>query len=168
MKTEYLHILILMLFVSCSANENSKIVNNELDQLIATSQDTMDILNVYELNIKEGDLKAIRTTWSEDARWLNAFGRVFVGRDTIINWLEYLYRMPGYAASNISRQDNPEIKFLRPDVVIIHEYHEREGQIINNQVTPTRKINTTYVLTKENGIWLIRDKVTMDERERSN
>ena len=75
---------------------------------------------------------------------------------------------PGYAASNISLQDDPEIKFLRPDVVVIHEYHEREGQLINNQVTPTRKINSTYILTKENGIWLIRDKVTMDERERSN
>lgn len=148
--------------------DDSRTTTSELNELIATSQDTMEILNVYKLNITERDLKVIQTTWSEDARWLNAFGRVFVGRDAIMNWLEYLYGMPGYAASHISRQDNPEIKFLRPDVVVIHEYHEREGQIINNQVTPTRKINSTYILTKENGIWLIRDKVTMDERERSN
>jgi hypothetical protein len=129
----------------------------------------MDIVHVYYLNIADkGDLNALKNTWSEDARWLNAFGRVFVGRDTVISWLNSLYKNPGYAVSHISRQDNPEIKFLRPEVVVIHEYHEREGQVIKNQVTPTRKIISIYILTKENGIWLIRDKVTMDERERTN
>ena len=168
MKTEYFRFLILILFISCTAKENKNTTNNELNHRMTTSQDTIDVLNVYKLNISESDLKVIETTWSEDARWLNAFGRVFVGRDTVINWLDYLYKMPGYAASEITRQDNPEIKFLRPDVAVIHEYHERKGQIINNEITATRKINTTYILTKENGIWLIRDKVTMDERERSN
>ena len=167
MKTEYFQFLILILFVSCTGKENSQETDIALDQLTATAQDTLEVLNVYQLNIKQGDLNVIGTTWSEDARWLNAFGRVFVGRDAIINWLEYLYAEPGYAASNISRQDNPEIKFLRPDVVVVHEYHEREGQIINEVVTPTRRINTTYIITKENGTWLLRDKVTMDERERT-
>ena len=49
----------------------------------------------------------------------------------------------------------------------MHEYHERDGQIINNELTPTRRINNTYVMSKEKGAWQIRDKVTMDERERS-
>jgi hypothetical protein len=126
------------------------------------------VLNVYRLNIQEGNLDAIKTTWAEDARWLNAFGRVFVGRDTVISWLKYLYAMPGYAASSITRQDEPQITFIRPEVAILHEYHEREGQIINAVVTPTRRINTTYILSKEKGAWLIRDKVTMDERGQSN
>ena len=73
--------------------------------------------------------------------------------------------MPGYAASRITRRNDPQIAFIRPDVAILHEYHEREGQIINDKITPTRKVNTTYILSKEKGIWLIRDKVTMDERE---
>jgi hypothetical protein len=155
--------------VGCTTKENNKSNYNTNEQIIATAQDSIDILNIYNLNIADkGDLNALKKTWSEDARWLNAFGRVFIGRDTIISFLNYLYKQPGYAVSNISRQENPDIKFLRPDVVVIHEYHEREGQLINNQVTPTRKINSTYILTKENGIWLIRDKVTMDERERTN
>jgi len=169
MKAKFFSYLMFIFFIGCVTKENSKSNFTANNQLIATSQDSIDVLNVYNLNIGDkGDLNALKKTWSEDARWLNAFGRVFVGRDTVIGWLDYLYKQPGYAASNISLQDDPEIKFLRPDVVVIHEYHEREGQLINNQVTPTRKINSTYILTKENGIWLIRDKVTMDERERSN
>ena len=130
-----------------------------------TSQDTIDVLNVYKLNIEEGNLDTLQTTWAKDARWLNAFGRVFVGKDTVKSWLKHLYSMPGYAASRIIRRDDPQIAFIRPDVAVLHEYHEREGQIINGKIMPTRKINTTYILSKEKGIWLIRDKVTMDERE---
>ena len=130
-----------------------------------TSQDTIDVLNVYKLNIEEGNLNTIQTTWAEDGRWLNAFGRVFVGKDSVISWLKRLYSQPGYAASRIARRDDPQIAFLRPDVAVLHEYHEREGQIINGKITATRKVNTTYILSKEKEIWLIRDKVTMDERE---
>ena len=137
----------------------------QLRTLNTTSQDTIDILNVYKLNIEEGNLDTIQTTWAKDGRWLNAFGRVFVGRDTVISWLKLLYSMPGYAASRITRRDDPQINFIRQDVAVLHEYHERYGQIIDGKITPTRKVNTTYILSKEKGTWLIRDKVTMDERE---
>lgn len=79
-----------------------------------------------------------------------------------------LHNNPGYSVSTASNYDDPEIKFLRPDIAVVHQYHEREGQIINGVVTPTRRIKTTYIMSKENGTWLLRDKVTMDERERSN
>lgn len=168
MRIRYFSFLLIILFASCARKENNK-SNYENTQLFVTAQDSADILSVYNLNIADkGDLIALEKTWSEDARWLNAFGRVFYGRDTVMKFLDYLYKQPGYAVSTVGRQDDPEIKFLRPDVAIIHEYHEREGQKINDQLTPTRKINSTYILTKENGAWLIRDKVTMDERERSN
>ena len=168
MKTQSLIFLLPILCFSCSANAQSGSNAQTPNQEVGTKQDTLDILAIYRLNIEDkGDLRILQETWSADARWVNAFGRVFTGRDTIMNWLDALYRRPGYAASYIARQDDPEIRFLRPDVVIVHEYHEREGQIINDQVTPTRKIHSTYLLTKENGKWLIRDKVTMDERARS-
>ena len=151
-------LLLIIALASCNPKK-------QLSTLNITSQDSIDVLNVYKLNIEEGNLDTIQTTWAEDGRWLNAFGRVFVGRDTVISWLKHLYSMPGYAASRITRRNDPQIAFIRPDVAILHEYHEREGQIINDKITPTRKVNTTYILSKEKGIWLIRDKVTMDERE---
>lgn len=162
-------VLAIAVFAGCVPKDSSNKKPEEFstNTMAMTSQDTIDLLNIYRLNIEEGKIDAIQTTWSEDARWLNAFGRVFIGRDTVISWLRFLWSEPGYAASRITRQDEPKITFIRPDVAVIHEYHEREGQVINAVVTPTRKINTTYILSKEKGTWLIRDKVTMDERERS-
>lgn len=169
MKKGFIFLLIIA-FASCDPKKHAKQIDAEFRSSTwnTTSQDTFDVLNVYKLNIEEGNLDVIRTTWAKDGRWLNAFGRVLVGRDSVIGWLKYLYSMPGYAASSITRQDNPHITFIRPDVAVLHEYHEREGQIINDEITPTRKINTTYILSKEKEIWLIRDKVTMDERELPN
>ncbi|HET9431950.1 MAG TPA: DUF4440 domain-containing protein [Chitinophagaceae bacterium] len=162
--------LAITALISCESKKQDKQIDKEINRgtIAITARDTTDVLNIYKLNIEEGNLNSIQTTWAADARWLNAFGKVFVGRDTIIAWLKNLYSMPGYAASKITRQDDPQINFIRPDVAVVHEYHEREGQIINDVVTPKRKINTTYILSKEKGTWLIRDKVTMDERERSN
>ncbi|SIO02191.1 nuclear transport factor 2 family protein [Algoriphagus halophilus] len=131
-------------------------------------QDSLDIKNIITIQTKSGNFEEREKIWSEDGRWLQAFGRVFHGKDTIINFIKFLHANPGYAQSIAKNYSDPEIKFLRPDVVVVHQYHEREGQVINEVVTPTRRVNTTYIITKENGVWLLRDKVTMDERERPN
>ena len=123
-------------------------------------------MNIIKIQTTVGNFEERKNIWSEDGRWLQAFGRVFHGRDTINNFIKYLHANTGYTASQISVLSDPEIKFLRPDVAVVHQHTVREGQIINDVVTPARKINTTYIITKENGIWLLRDKVTMDERER--
>ena len=162
--------LALFILISCKHGEDSKLVNREvsLENAIVTSQDTADVLKTYHQSLNVDNDSINKLVWAQDARWLQAFGRVFKGRDTIISFTRHLNRSPGYAVSKVSRQDDTEVTFIRQDVAIVHEYHEREGQVINGQVTPTRRINTTYVLSKENGIWKIRDKVTMDERERTN
>jgi len=169
MKRMFIFLAILIL-VSCRQAGDSKQANRgaNLESGMVTSQDTADVLKTYHqsLNIENDSINKI--IWAQDARWLQAFGRVFKGRDTIISFTKYLNRSPGYAVSRVSRQDDAEITFIRPDVAVLHEHHEREGQIINGLITSTRKINTTYILSKENGVWKIRDKVTMDERERTN
>jgi len=131
------------------------------------AQDTLDILEILEIHQSSSNSGERERTWAEDGRWLQAFGRLFHGRDSIVSFEKVLHANPGWAASHVSVRRDPEIRVLRPDVVVIHQYSEREGQIINDVITPTRKINTTYIITKEDGIWLLRDKVTMDERERS-
>lgn len=124
----------------------------------AEEADREAVLKFYH-RLRKAEPEAERSMWSEDTRWLNAFGRVLVGRDAIMDWEAHLQAEAGYAASHVSRQDDPEIKFLCPDVAIIHEYHEREGQIIDGVVTPTRRINTSYVLTME--------KMSSERRTRS-
>ena len=154
----------LFIFISCNQHKSDELI---IDNKILSIQDTLSVITAYKNSLRVDNDSLNLIVWSEDARWLQAFGRVFHGRDTIINFTKYLHNVPGYSISKVGRQDEPEVIFIRPDVAILHEYHEREGQIINNVVTPTRRINTTYVMSKENGNWQIRDKVTMDVRERS-
>ena len=162
--------LAILIIISCKHVGDSKLTNRgaNLENVMVTSQDTAAVLKTYHQSLSIENDSINKLVWAKDARWLQAFGRVFKGRDTIISFTKYLNRSAGYTVSKVSRQDDAEITFIRPDVAVLHEYHEREGQIINGLVTPTRKINTTYVLSKENGVWKIRDKVTMDERERTN
>lgn len=160
---------LLILLFGCSEKENysSNSIAVAQNEFRIGPADTMAIKNIVEIQAKSKNFEEREKIWADDGRWLQAFGRVFYGKDSIINFINVLHNNPGYAVSKASHYDNPEIKFLRPDVAVVHQHHQREGQIINGVVTPARKINTTYIMTKENGIWLLRDKVTMDERERS-
>ncbi|GMQ30954.1 DUF4440 domain-containing protein [Algoriphagus confluentis] len=164
-----LPILALILY-SCSqkAENPSHLSNSEMAEPLAISgKDSLEIKKIISIQTTNGNFEEREKVWAEDGRWLQAFGRVFYGRDTIISFIKVLHSNPGYAESTTNQYSDPEIKFLRPDVVVVHQYHEREGQVINGEVTPTRRINTTYIITKENGTWLLRDKVTMDERPRT-
>jgi hypothetical protein len=162
-------IFLAVILVGCAQTEEKtekSLTSNIQEQRQIPIEDSLAIKNIIDIQSKSGNFEEREKIWSEDGRWLQAFGRVFHGKDTITSFEKKLHGNAGYAASSVSVRDAPEIKFLRPDVVVVHQYHEREGQVINEVVTPTRRINTTYIITKENGTWLLRDKVTMDERER--
>ncbi|HTF31092.1 MAG TPA: DUF3828 domain-containing protein, partial [Flavitalea sp.] len=79
--------------------------------------------------------------------------------------LQGLYDDPGYKESVKIREDKPEITFIRPDVAVAHQYEELEAQRIRGVLLNTRKIHITLVISKENGKWLIRNQVIMDEKE---
>lgn len=163
-------IFLTIILVGCAQREEKteRIQTSNLqEQLQITVEDTLAIKNIINIQVKSGNFEEREKIWAEDGRWLQAFGRVFYGKDTITSFEKYLHANAGFATSFVSVRRDPEIKFLRPDVVVVHQYHEREGQVINEVVTPTRRINTTYIITKENGTWQLRDKVTMDERERT-
>jgi hypothetical protein len=90
-----------------------------------------------------------------------------VGPDSIEAFLGRLYADSGYAASRMVREAVPEVRFIRSDVAAVHEYHEREGQhLADGTVIPIRRVHTTFVLSKENGRWLVRYQFIGDERER--
>tara|TARA_B100001059_G_scaffold34390_1_gene27635 strand:- start:87 stop:623 length:537 start_codon:yes stop_codon:yes gene_type:complete len=163
-------IFLAVILLSCAQKEEkttTMATSTTQEQPQITVEDNLAIKNIIDTHSKSGNFEEREKIWSEDGRWLQAFGRVFRGKDTIKNFEQKLHSNAGFAASNVNVRRDPEIKFLRPDVVVVHQYHEREGQVINGVVTPTRRINTTYIITKENGTWLLRDKVTMDERQRS-
>ncbi|MFC3881855.1 DUF4440 domain-containing protein [Algoriphagus namhaensis] len=164
-----LFILTLLIYGCDQKNNYQGNVSSALEtlQLEVSQQDSLEIKNIISIQTKNGNFEEREKIWAEDGRWLQAFGRVFYGKDTIIKFIKVLHTNPRYAASTANEYSEPEIKFLRSDVAVVHQYHERVGQVLDGIVTPTRRINTTYIITKENSTWLLRDKVTMDERERS-
>jgi uncharacterized protein (TIGR02246 family) len=133
--------------------------------------DSVAILKVIERSseaMRAHDARTERTIYAADALWINAFGRRRVGPDSIGAFLGRLYADSGYAASRIAREEAPEVRFIRSDVAIVHEYHEREGQqLVDGTIIPIRRVHTTFVLSKENGRWLVRYQFIGDERERA-
>lgn len=112
------------------------------------------------------DARAERAVYAPNAVWINAFGRRREGPDSIAAFLGRLYADPGYAASRLVREAAPEIWFIRPDVAVAHEYHEREAQrLADGSVIPIRRVHTTFVLSKERGDWLVRYQFIGDQRE---
>ncbi|MDX2260099.1 MAG: SgcJ/EcaC family oxidoreductase [Gemmatimonadales bacterium] len=133
--------------------------------------DSIAVLHVIELRAeaqRTHDAHAERAIYAPDAVWINAFGRRRVGPDSIAAFLGRLYADSGYAASRLVRAEVPDVRFIRPDVAVVHEYHEREGQrLADGTVIPLRRVHTTMVLAKEGGRWLVHYLSIGDERERS-
>ena len=108
-----------------------------------------------------------RAIYAPDAIWNNAFGRRRTGADSIVAFLEGLYADPGYEESRLVNEAPPEVFFIRPDVAVVHEYHERQGQRLADGRVLNRRVHTTFVLSKEPGGWLIRYQQISDERDRA-
>jgi uncharacterized protein (TIGR02246 family) len=134
--------------------------------------DSIAVLHVIERRteaMRAHDAHAERTVYAPDAVWINAFGRRLVGPDSIEAFLLRLYADSGYASSRMAREEAPQVRFIRSDVAVVHEYHEREGQrLADGSVIPIRRVHTTFVLSKESGRWLVQYQFIGDERERPN
>ena len=107
-----------------------------------------------------------RAIYAPDAVWNNAFGRRRTGVDSIVAFLQGLYADPGYEESRLVNEAPPEVFFLRQDVAVVHEYHEREGQRLADGSVVNRRVHTTFVVSKEAGRWLVRYQQISDERDR--
>jgi len=113
-----------------------------------------------------GDAKLASSVYTEDAQWMNAFGRRKNGRAEIEAFLTWLFAHPGEQNTKSTARRDFSIKFLRPDVAVVHFYQEVTGQLTDDgKETPKRRIHVTKIVTKENGKWLIANEVIMDERD---
>ncbi len=107
-----------------------------------------------------------RPNYAPGAVWINAFGVRRTGRDSIVAFLGRLYADTGYRASRLIDEAPPELIFVRPDVAIVHEFHAREGQRMADGTVVDRRTHSTFVVTKEDGRWLIQYQHIADERPR--
>lgn len=104
--------------------------------------------------------------FAADADWTSAFGRRLRGRDAISQWFEALVKSADYGAgADVPASRKVDVRFVRPDVAVVHEYIERVGQIdpTIKKAMSTRKIHIQFVLSKQEGKWLIQTELIMDE-----
>src|SRR5215204_4826045 len=86
--------LAILIIISCKHVGDSKLTNRgaNLENVMVTSQDTAAVLKTYHQSLSIENDSINKLVWAKDARWLQAFGRVFKGRDTIISFTKYLNR----------------------------------------------------------------------------
>lgn len=108
-----------------------------------------------------------RASYALNAVWINAFGVRRSGPDSIIAFLAGLYADTGFVESRLVRETPPELIFVRPDVAIVHDFQEREGQRLADGSVIDRRTHTTFVLSKEHGRWLVQYQYIADERPRA-
>ncbi len=106
--------------------------------------------------------------FAADVDWTNAWGRRLQGREELSQFWEHGRHDPNYVASKVvSSSERMDVRFVRPDVAVVHRYVERVGQIdpTTGKAMPTRKVHDQIVVSKENGKWLIQSELIMDEKQ---
>jgi len=101
-----------------------------------------------------------------DADWTNSFGDRLHGRNALLQKFDQLSRSVFYQAGrDAPGSDQMDVRFIRPDVAVVYEYEEVIDQIdpTNEEAMPTRKIHHQYVVSKEDGKWLIQSELIMNE-----
>jgi hypothetical protein len=88
----------------------------------------------------------------------NSFGDRLHGREALLQKFDQLAHSAFYQAGRDAPGSHKvDVRFVRPDVAVVYEYEEVVGQIdpTIGKPMPTRKIHHQYVVSKEDGKWLI-------------
>ena len=104
--------------------------------------------------------------YAVDADWTNSFGERLHGREALLQKFDELAHSAFYQAGrDAPGSDKVDVRFVRPDVAVVYEYEEVVGQIdpTIGKPMPPRKIHHQYVVSKEDGKWLIQSELIMDE-----
>src|SRR5579862_9723646 len=104
--------------------------------------------------------------YAVDADWTNSFGDRLHGRDALLKKFDQLAHSAFYQSGrDAPGSDRVDVRFVRPDVAVVYEYEEVVGQVdpTIGKPMPPRKIHHQYVVSKEDGKWLIQSELIMNE-----
>ena len=106
--------------------------------------------------------------FAADVDWTNAFGRRLHGREELSQFWEQRRHDQNYLAGKMTPgSERIDVRFVRPDVAVVHRYAEVVGQIdsTTGKVMPTRRNHCQIVASKEDGKWVIQSELIMDEKQ---
>lgn len=104
--------------------------------------------------------------YAVDADWTNSFGDRLHGRDALLKKFDQLAHSAFYQSGrDAPGSDKVDVRFVRPDVAVVYEYEEVVGQTdpTIGKPMPVRRIHHQYVVSKEDGRWLIQSELIMTE-----
>ena len=136
-----------------------------------TSEDESAIKALVEVDQRRvlgQGLGNLAEVFAADIDWTNAWGRRLHGREELSRFWEQARHDQNYLAGKITPESvKTDVRFVRPDVAVVHTYVERTGQIdsTTGKVIPTRKVHSQIVVSKEDGKWLIQSELIMDEKQ---
>lgn len=115
----------------------------------------------------EYDVERATKEYSDDAYFFNAFGRERTGREAIKELIGGVLDSPGYRAGKKTPVEIRSIRFLRPDIAIVHTYWETMGQLNRDGTTlGPRRSHTFRTMVKRDSHWQTDSFIVSDERDR--
>jgi uncharacterized protein (TIGR02246 family) len=112
---------------------------------------------------RERDAQVLRTVYSDDADWVNAFGTVKRGREEIVDYLTGLF-----ADNNFDRGESegpPETGFrvLTPEVVLVSAHLRIKGQgLVGGGTFDRNNFSLRAMQRQPDGSWLIVSEMFQD------
>lgn len=115
-----------------------------------------------------GQVDQAMAEYTDDAYWINAFGIERHGRAEIQPFLTRLFANAGFRAATPTTPFTIQaIRFVGPDVALVHVYAASTGQLTNSgQPLGDRKTHVFRMLVRRQGRWLTDSFQVLDERER--
>lgn len=111
------------------------------------------VLEDFSRAFEERDAELYAKNFSEDADWENSFGGRARGRASIEAFIRRVY--PLFADARQKLRD-VRIDFVVSDVAVVDVQRELIGQVTERgEPVPTRRVRTTQVLRKEDGVWRV-------------
>ncbi len=134
----------------------------------ASDEDREAIMNVLRMSGQawgEGDAKKLASFYSDDAEWMNAFGQIRRSSADIEHYLTELFAEDDEGMGEGEAQNGGAIslRYIGDDVAVFHGYtlSVRTGVL---EGADQRRVHSTSILEKRDGVWLIVHEHISDAR----
>ena len=160
MKATILGILSLLAISACAQTGPNKPA-----QLTSAEDETAvrAIVLHWQQSWEKFDASVLQGDYADDADWLNAFGVRIKGGAKIVEFVSKVVKRPG-VQDRKTTWDEPVIRFIRQDVAVAYRDFRTVGhKTLDGKEMPQRNTHSTWILTKDNGKWLIASQVISDD-----
>jgi uncharacterized protein (TIGR02246 family) len=133
----------------------------------AASAEIHALIESYKAAWRSQDAGALASIHAEDVEWINAYARMFRGREALAHFLEH--RLFPAFDPNVSAQESMNMKLISirhvsDDAAVVHLYTDGARGSSRNDDETLRRTHIHLVLGREGERWTIVHCAIMDAR----